>query len=127
MSKPQLLRIHSNSMPGSNLAPVKFIDPAFVISGAPKEMGRFDYVDPTKQFTVGVWECSAYEELVEGWPCDEFTLVIQGGITITDSEERAEHFGPGQAFLIQRGFKCRFKLTETTRKYYVLFENKLAA
>ena len=64
---------------------------------------------------------------MNGWSCDEFTLVIEGGITITDEDGHAEHFGPGQAFLIQRGFKCHFKLTEATRKYYVLFENKLTA
>ena len=126
MTQRKMFRIHKDGPPGVGLKPISVVDQSWVVSGEAKEIGTFDYVDPSKQLTVGIWECTPYEEHIPSYPCDEFCTIISGSITVTGEDGQSEHFGPGDSFMILRGYKCRYKLTETTRKYSIMFESKIA-
>lgn len=79
------------------------------------------YSDDSKQFSAGV---AAYEpgtiELTN-WPVEEFCVVISGALEITDSGGKTEKFGPGDAFVIPKGFSGTWQMPEPFKKYWAVF------
>lgn len=125
MSHSKFFRIHPDGPPGVGLGPISVMDQSNIVEGEGKEIGTFDYIDPSKQLTVGIWESTPCTEFIPSYPCDEFCYIITGGITVTDEHGYSEHFGPGQGFMVLRGLKCHYKMTGVTRKYSIMFENKM--
>ena len=127
MSKPNVFKIHPDGPPGEGLKPINVMDLTKIVAGTAKEIGTFDCIDPSKQLTVGIWECTPCTEFIPSYPCDEFCLILKGGITITEDNGKVQHFGEGEGFMVLRGTKCHYEMTGVTRKYSIMFENKMPA
>ena len=51
---------------------------------------------------------SRYEKVtleLRDWPIDEFMLILSGEVEITDSSGRSRVYGPGDAFVMPKGFQ----------------------
>jgi uncharacterized cupin superfamily protein len=55
--------------------------------------------------TLGTWVCNAGAVEIRGHAVDEVCFVTRGRVTLTDSDGRSETFGPGEGFLLPRGFR----------------------
>ena len=121
----KVFKIFPDGPPGHGLKPIAVMDQANIVAGVAKEIGTFDYIDPTKQFMVGIWECTPCTEYIPSYPCDEFCLILKGGITLTYKDGKSQHFGEGEGFMVLRGTECHYAMTEVTKKYSIMFENKL--
>ena len=49
--------------------------------------------------------------------------MLSGRVALTDGSGRTEEFGPGDSYILPRGFEGRFEVLETLRKVYVLFND----
>lgn len=124
-SKKQVFEIFPDGPPGEGLKPINVMDLNNIVKGVGKEVGTFDYIDHTRQFTVGIWESTPCTEYIPFYPCDEFCYLISGGIRITQTDGTENYYVAGQGFVVLRGTQCHYEMTGVTKKFSVMFENKL--
>ena len=112
-------------MSPDNLGDWSLIDHELVTVKGGRERSRIVYEQAAGKPTtthVGVWEAEPYEERMDGYPCDEFMVVLEGSCTIIE-EDGAEHiFKQGDCFFIPRGMKGIWRQHENMKKYYVIVE-----
>ena len=46
--------------------------------------------------------------------------VISGSVTITGDDGESETFGAGDSFVIPKGTKCVWEITDTLRKFFMI-------
>ena len=125
VSKKKVFEIYPDGPPGEGLKPINVMDLSNIVSGTAKEIGTFDYIDATRQFTVGIWESTPCVEYIPFYPCDEFCYLITGGIKLTQSDGTENYYQAGQGFMVLRGTQCHYEMTGVTKKFSIMFENKL--
>lgn len=124
-SKKQVFEIYPDGPPGEGLKPINVMDLSNIVKGVGKEIGTFDYIDPTRQFTVGIWESTPCTEYIPFYPCDEFCYLISGGIRLTQTDGTENQYVAGQGFVVLRGTQCHYEMLGVTKKFSIMFENKL--
>lgn len=84
------------------------------------------YQDKTGALSAGFWASQAmavevnYEE-------DEFCLIIEGTVELTDASGHKETYKAGESFVIPAGFTGTWKSVTPVRKFYVVHMPKPAA
>ena len=118
----KVIKLKADGDPETGLQPCQYVDPANVVGSPPTETGHQFFANAAGNLTSGVWEATPYKETTDGYPVDEFMLVLSGSVTITDIDGNSDTFGPGDAFIMPKGFKGTWENTETVRKFYVILE-----
>ena len=118
----RIVRLLPGGSPVTALEPCQFVDPANCEGPAPQETGHNFFTSADKKLVAGVWEATPYKERIDGYPVDEFMLVLEGSVTITGEDGTSETFSPGEAFMMPKGFRGTWENTEKMRKYYVIYE-----
>lgn len=77
------------------------------------------YQDRTGAFSAGFW-ASAPSELQVNYDEDEFCVLIEGTVELTDASGHTETFVAGESFVIPSGFKGVWKSVTAVRKFYVV-------
>jgi|SRR5580765_3240697 uncharacterized cupin superfamily protein len=95
--------------------------PSRVLAGAPRTKTRNYYADPGEHFYAGIWESTPGKWQVE-YSEHEFVHLLSGRVVLTDSEGRAERFGPGDVFVIPAGYRGTWETLETVRKLYAIYQ-----
>ncbi|SDI07292.1 cupin domain-containing protein [Alloyangia pacifica] len=85
-------------------------------SAQPVERGAIELSDG--ETTGGIWEATPYAESFDNYPFHEMAHVISGRVVITPAGGEAQSFGPGDTYLMEKGFTGTFEVTETLRKFY---------
>ncbi|MEV7431408.1 cupin domain-containing protein [Nocardioides sp. NPDC092400] len=67
----------------------------------------------------GLWEGEPGEVFFESWPYTEFCVVISGRVAVRDDAGARREFGPGEAFVVPRGFRGTWETLEPSVKYFV--------
>ena len=124
---PKIVRFHRGGLNNKKIQDWGDFAADRRLIGRPRESGYNFYTDRTKQLIAGVWECTAGVVSIDGFPTDEFCILLEGSVTITDKSGHAETFGPGDGFFIPKGFVGTWNMPVTVRKYYVIFEDKHSA
>ncbi len=97
------------------------IDPSTILSGTPDErLASFTNVPVSGNLDVGIWECDAYEERIDGYPVDEVMIVISGGATLVSDAGVSTELKAGDVAFVPRGWKGKWIQTETIRKFTVM-------
>ena len=97
------------------------VDPAKIISGAPRCTYKILYTNPSKEFYTGVYECSTgkwhinYEE-------DEFCTLSEGQVRLTPNEGETQEFTAPATFTIPAGFQGTWEALGYVRKYFAIYE-----
>ena len=100
--------------------------PAAVI--APDGSG-FDGADVTSllksngpgAFRVGVWESGPGVLVPDNYPNDEYCRVLEGTLTITNADGSTADFGPGDSFVIPKGWSGRWHMKTRFKKQFVAY------
>jgi len=119
-----ITRLLPGGSPTSGMAPLGYIDPETVSGGMATEMGHIFFTNPEGTVNAGVWECTPCTEHVVDYPYDQCCYVLEGSLTITDDDGTAQTFGPGDAFMIPRGFNGAWSMTEPYKNFFVTVEPK---
>jgi len=81
-----------------------------------------EYRSTDRKFTVALWESGPGILKTDGYPHDEYCLVLEGHLIITNQSGRREEFGPGDTFVIPKGWVGTWNMTTRLKKQYVAFE-----
>jgi uncharacterized cupin superfamily protein len=63
-----------------------------------------EYRSADRKFTVALWESGPGVLKTDAYPHDEYCLVLKGHLIITNRGGRREEFGPGDTFVIPKGW-----------------------
>jgi uncharacterized cupin superfamily protein len=91
------------------------------VRGDPERRTWNLYDDPAGRMSAGIWACApgawrvAYA--VGG---DEYCLILEGRVRLTDEAGDSREFGPGDAFVIPGGFTGIWETLAPLRKHYVI-------
>jgi hypothetical protein len=77
------------------------------------------YKDPSGALKAGIW-ASEPKRVEIDYTSDEFCVLLEGEVTLTDADGRETRHRAGDAFLIPAGFKGIWENTVPVRKFYVL-------
>lgn len=115
-------RINTDRLKGDALSEWPAIDPSNLVSGVPIQTGvLFEEIDAI-DYSVGVWECTAFVDKSGPYPVDEFMLLLDGSVIMempdgTDITTRA-----GEAFIIPKGLECQWKMPGPVRKIFMILD-----
>jgi hypothetical protein len=79
------------------------------------------YRSADRKFTVALWESGPGVLKTDAYPHDEYCLVLAGHLIITNRSGRREEFGPGDTFVIPKGWAGTWNMTTRFKKQYVAF------
>jgi uncharacterized cupin superfamily protein len=66
-----------------------------VKSGSPRQRGRTYSDAPDIRLSAGVWDCTALEGTM-ALPVDEFMILLEGSVTVTEASEAPRDAGRGR-------------------------------
>jgi len=96
------------------------IDGQIGMANAAMEYERI-YIDrSSEQVRMGLWRSDPYEARYEDYGCDEFMGLVSGKGSLMYDDGSEDHFGPGDAFILPKGFTGVWRQPETTLKYFVM-------
>jgi uncharacterized cupin superfamily protein len=100
------------------------IPEADLASGAPKQRGRYYYFNaPDIGLSAGVWDCTAFETKMAPYSVDEFMILLEGSVTVSEADGRVTQIDAGESFVIPRGLPCGWRQDGYVRKIFVAYEN----
>ncbi len=108
----------------SSLTAEKYYLPAEkLLAGNPKQSIWQHYSDKTQKFSTGIWQ-SEIGKWEINYTEEEFCQILEGVSVITDAAGSAVTVSAGENFVIPSGFVGTWEVVETTKKIYVIVENK---
>jgi len=83
---------------------------------------RVEYRSDDRGLSVGLWQSGPGVLQTGGYPYDEYCLVLEGHLVVTNRSGHREEFGPGDTFVIPKGWAGTWNMTTQFKKQYVAFE-----
>jgi uncharacterized cupin superfamily protein len=117
-----LKRIETNGPNGAGLTQWEAMDPADLVSGNPVQQGHLYDEDEATDYSVGVWECTAFVDKPGPYPVDELMLLLEGHVEMIMPDGTKITVGPGEAFIIPKGLDCQWTMPDTVRKIYMILD-----
>lgn len=118
MSQPvSFVRIGSEPGSEPELTPWPWNANDVLLTRGMTPLGSKSYED--RGITLGIWACNAGAVDIQGHAADEACFVMRGSVTLTDSDGRSETFGPGDGFLLPRGFRGTWSQSDDFAKMFV--------
>lgn len=107
--------------PNAEMKHSQEIDPATILSGTPNErLASFVNVPVSGNLDIGIWECDAYEERIDGYPVDEIMVIVSGGATLTSDAGITTELQAGDVAFVPKGWKGQWVQTDTIRKFTMM-------
>lgn len=117
MTQPAVVRTDRPVEPESYELP-----PAKRLQGNPRQTVWMHHVSPDGAFQVGLWRGEPGRWRVS-YTEDEFCHVLEGRSVIAGDDGSEVAVGPGDTFVVPRGFSGTWEVLETTTKRFVIREN----
>lgn len=95
--------------------------PDRLLSGSFEQTARTTYATPAGKLATGIWTGSVGKIRIN-YQRHEFCYILRGKLAIADEDGLCRQFGPGDAFMIPRGFKGTWENFEPVEKYFVLID-----
>jgi uncharacterized cupin superfamily protein len=125
MISARLMRVFPHAG-GDGLEDWGAISAADLRSGSPRQRGRTYFDAPDVGLSAGVWDCTAFEGTMAPYSVDEFMILLEGAVTVTEANGRVTRVEAGEAFVIPRGLNCAWKQDGHVRKIFVIYGNPTA-
>ena len=68
---------------------------------------------------AGVWVCAPCRQEVPGYPVNEMMTIIEGELSLTDSDGNTRNYGPGDSLFVAKGAGFIWHITKTVKKYFM--------
>ena len=82
---------------------------------------REQYLASAGAFRVAIWESGPGVLVTDSYPNDEYCRVLEGTLTITNADGSTADFGPGDSFVIPRGWAGRWHMETRFKKQFVAY------
>jgi uncharacterized cupin superfamily protein len=113
--------------PKAALAPSTGPAAEVLLSAAPTQHDRQYFADLTGQWTVGVWDTTAYHRKTIDFQRHELMHLLEGAVTLTEEGQPPQTFRAGDTFFVPLGTRCDWQTTGYLRKIYCILQPKAAA
>lgn len=117
-----LKRIENDGPEGSGLEIWPPMDVSNLVSGEPVQKGHLCDEDESEDYSVGVWDCTAFVDQPGPYPVDEFMLLLEGSVVMAMPDGEEITVSAGEAFVIPKGLDCQWKMPETVRKIFMILD-----
>ena len=87
-------------------------------------LSAIEYRSEDRKLTVGIWQSEPGTLKTDGYPVDEYCLVLEGHLVIDNRGGSHAEFDAGDSFVIPKGWAGTWKMTKRFKKQYVAFEEK---
>ncbi len=97
------------------------LDPADFQSDLPEQQIHLYFEDSEQGISAGVWTTTDMQEAFGPYPGDEFMLVLEGRVLMTDGEGGEVPVDTGQSFVVRNAVPVSWKQRGFLRKFFVLY------
>lgn len=111
---------HFSALRDRSVAPLKTdLEGWLKVEGHPTMKTWIEYTSADKSMISGWWEATpgTYHASYATW---EFVHLIEGRIIITPDGGQAHQVNPGDAFVVEPGFKGTWKIEEKALKHFAI-------
>jgi uncharacterized cupin superfamily protein len=115
-------RIENNGPNGAGLTLWPAMNPDDLVSGNPVQHGHLYDEDEPTDYSVGVWDCTAFVDKPASYPVDEFMLLLDGHVDMIMPDDTKITVNAGEAFIIPKGLKCQWVMPGTVRKIFMILD-----
>jgi len=116
--RPMRLLPEGNAPAG--MVPSHLTSPDAFTTGDRTELICNAFTTDDESILTGVWECAPCREEIDAYPVHEMMHVLEGSVTVTDADGKAETYTRGDTFFIPKGAPCTWEITEKLRKFYMI-------
>lgn len=109
-------------LPDTQGAAVHPIEAKRLLEGRPTQSFNTQFSNYTGNFHAGVWVSDPGAWRVH-YTEDEFCLILEGEVELTDAQGGVRRFATGDAFVIPQGFSGTWRSIGNVRKYYAIYED----
>jgi uncharacterized protein len=113
-------RLLAGGDPATGLEPSDITSPESFTGDDRTELNRTFFQTPDESILSGVWLCAPCRSEIESYPVHEMMTVIEGSVTVTTADGKAETYRAGDTFFIAKGTRCTWEITQTLRKFYMI-------
>lgn len=103
------------------MAPSAYVTAEALREGSPNETELAHLVSDDGNFTVGVWSADPYSEQVIDHDGYEYTLVLEGSVSLTGEDGVTHTYKEGDTFTIEPGWSGEYRVTEPLLKHFVFY------
>lgn len=89
--------------------------------GAKEPRSHNAFTSPDGKFTANVWACDAGTLEIRNLAIDEACFIIEGTVTVEDLAGNRSEYGPGDAFLLPKGFSGTWDMPTGLRKFNTMY------
>lgn len=118
ITKP--VRLNAGGDPVTGMVPSDMVDPDDFTTDDRTELISHHYTTDDQSIMTGVWECAPCKEEIEAYPVHEMMTVLDGSVTVTGADGKAETYEAGDTFFIPKGTPCTWEITKKMRKFYMI-------
>jgi uncharacterized cupin superfamily protein len=118
--KTTIYRLLTDGHPVNGMQPADFTDPETFTTDDKMENNHAFFQTADESNLTGVWECAPCSEEIESYPAPKMMTVISGSVTLTNKDGHAGTFTAGDTFLVAKGTKYTWHITETLKKFYMI-------
>lgn len=115
-----ILRLESKTAPDATRGKYP---PEMVVAGQKAFDGSFveSIAFPSKdgKHFVRIWESGPGILQTDGYPYDEYCLVVEGKLEITNKDGSTAVFVPGDSFVIPKGWQGKWNMKSKFKKQYI--------
>ena len=119
---PAVVRIEHDGPNETGLTEWEKLDPASLASGEPIQRGHFYGLDERAGYSMGVWDCTAFDDAPGPYPVDEYMFLLEGQVIMALPDGRETVINAGEAFVLPRGLNCQWKMPGYVRKIFMIIE-----
>ncbi|MGF1444819.1 MAG: cupin domain-containing protein [Pikeienuella sp.] len=116
------LRVEPNGPAEGGLTEWEAMDPAALASGTPVQRGHLYDEDEGLGYSVGVWDCTAFDDRPGPYPVDEYMLLLEGKVIMEMPDGTEITIEAGEAFIIPKGLTCQWKMPGYVRKVFMILD-----
>ena len=125
-SAPSIVDIKASSLDSTKLEKITDVPFWTVKAGqGARASGVSAFKSGDRKFDAGV---SQYEKVtleLRDWPVDEFMYILEGQVEITDANGHSKTYGPGDAFVMPKGFHGKWRQLSKIRKINISYGGPL--
>lgn len=101
------------------------VPPERLLEGRPDPLSWNLYTDATSQFFAGQWVAGVGRwHVAYATHEEEFCVLLEGEVRLTDAGGVVRHFKPGDAFVVPGGFEGEWCNLTPVRKHYAIMTLK---
>lgn len=99
------------------------MDPDELETDVPVQRGHHYHRVESIGLEVGVWDCTPFTAKESAYPVDEYMLFLDGGLTMVLPDGEEVEIKAGDAFIIPKGFVCKWKQHSFVLKYFMILDS----